>query len=89
MAERYDVSVKVVSIKGTCAAGHKVGDEWFIKDDKTPAGICMGAFSAIFPDAHALTYGGSFPWSSDPDKCQVACADANNPVVFELRRVPK
>ena len=30
MAESYDVSVKVISQKGTCEAGHKIGDEWII-----------------------------------------------------------
>ena len=44
MAETYDVSIKVVSQEGTCAGGHKVDDEWVIKDDKSPGGICMGHF---------------------------------------------
>jgi len=35
MSKRYDVSVKVISQKGHCTAGHKVGDEWTLKM-KTP-----------------------------------------------------
>ena len=87
MAEIHNVSIKVISINGTCAGGHQVGDEWIIKNDKTPAGICMGAFCSIFPEARTLAFGGSFPWSSDPAVTQVACSDAKNPVVFELRRL--
>ncbi|MBW1763279.1 MAG: TIGR04076 family protein [Deltaproteobacteria bacterium] len=87
MAEMHDVSIKVVSVNGSCAAGHRAGDEWIIKEDKTPAGICGGAFCSIFPESRVLAFGGSFPWSPDPDVSQVACSDAKNPVVFELRRL--
>jgi uncharacterized repeat protein (TIGR04076 family) len=88
MAESYDVAVKVISQKGTCEHGHKVGDEWVIKDT-TPQGICLGAFNVIYPDAWVLKFGGSFPWASEPDVTTVACPDPENPVVFELRRLPK
>jgi len=87
MAEIHDVSIKVVSQKGTCAQGHKVGDEWLIKGYITPAGICMGAFDSIFPVAAVMAFDGKFPWSSDPDTTEVACSDAENPVVFEVRRL--
>ena len=88
MAERYDVVARVVSQKGTCGAEHKVGDEWVI-DSKTPEGICLSAFNALFPNARVLMFGGSFPWETDPDISTVACPDAANPVVFELRRLRK
>lgn len=88
MAERYDVAVKVVSQEGTCAAEHKVEDEWVIKN-KTPEGICLSAFSALYPFAQVLMFGGSFPWETDPDVSTVACPDAKNPIVFELRRLRK
>ena len=88
MAERYDVVVKVVSQKGTCANEHKVGDEWVITG-KTPSGICLSAFNALSPSLRVLMFGGSFPWSEDPDTASAACPDAANPVVFELRRLRK
>ena len=88
MAETYDVAVRVISQKGTCGTEHKVGDEWVI-GSKTPAGICLSAFNAMFPNVRVLRFGGSFPWSSDPDTATVACPDAENPVVFELRRLRK
>ena len=76
---------KVVSQKGTCAAGHKVGDE-FIISDSTPGNMCAWAFYALFPFATVLMYGGSFPWESDTDASEVACPDGANPVVFRLTR---
>jgi len=86
MPERCDVLVKVVSQKGFCAAGHKVGDEWVI-GRSTPQGICGGAFNAMVPDIWVLAFGGSFPWEDDPDVTRTACPDAENPLVFELRRL--
>ena len=88
MAEMHEVHAKVISQKGTCGAGHKVGDEWVI-GYKTPEGICVSAFNAMLPNTLVLMFGGEFPWGSDPDSTTVACPDAANPVVFELRRVRK
>lgn len=86
MADRYDVRVKVISRKGTCVNGHKVGDE-FVISRTTTAGICLGAFGALFSFLRTLMFGGTFPWSPDPEAATVACPDAENSVVFELRRI--
>lgn len=88
MLDRHYVLVRVISQKGTCQQEHKVGQEWVI-GTKTPEGICFSAFQSILPEARVLMFGGSFPWAKDPDMCVVACPDPNNPVVFELRRLPK
>ncbi|MFC1873454.1 TIGR04076 family protein [Chloroflexota bacterium] len=88
MAGIHDVSVKVISQEGTCFAGHKVGDEWVVTHS-SPGGLCLTAFNAILSFAQVLMYGGSFPWEPDPDVTTVACPDAKNPVVFELRRLLK
>jgi len=55
--------IKVISQKGTCDAGHKVGDEWVIKgkENKAPEGICMPAFTFLYSDAHGLMFGASYP----------------------------
>ena len=83
----YQVAVRVVSQEGFCDCNHKVGDEWII-GKTTPAGVCLHALSDMYPYLWALMFGGSFPWESDPDIATgVACSDAKNPVVFELRRV--
>lgn len=86
MADRYEIKVKVISQKGTCDLGHKLGDE-FVISRTTPEGVCLSAFNAMFPSMRVLMFGGAFPWSKDPDTATVACPDAANPVVFELRRI--
>ncbi len=88
MADSYNVVARVISQKGNCAIGHKVGDEWLITA-RTPEGICLSAFNAIFPTARTLMFGGSFPWSDDPEVATAACPDAANPVVIKLRRVAR
>ena len=87
MAVDYKIVVRVVSQKDTCAAGHKVGDEWVIKGDHTPEGICLYAFNSLFPFTQVLAFGGTIPWEPNPDVTTIACPDAENPVVFEVRRV--
>ncbi len=87
MTGKFDVIVKVVSQKGTCATNHKVGEEWTIKGNKTPQGICLEAFQALLPNTQVLRFGGAYPWRTDPDSSTVACPDAESPVVFELRRL--
>jgi len=92
MTESYDVAVKVVSRKGVCHAGHKVGDEWVLRinEYKTPEGICLAAFGTLFPFITSLMFGGLFPWEeSDPSVTQMACVDSVNTTVFEIRRLPK
>lgn len=80
-----EVIAKVISQKGTCTAGHRVGQE-FVIGQETPPNLCSWAFYSLFPFAQVLQFGGSFPWEQDKDKAVVACPDADNPVVFELRR---
>lgn len=82
----YKVVARVVSQKGHCAAGHKVGDE-FIVGDSTPPGMCAWAFYTLFPFVSVLQLGGGFPWESNHYTTTVACPDPTNPVVFELGRL--
>jgi uncharacterized repeat protein (TIGR04076 family) len=88
MAGSYKVSVEVISQQGSCEAGHKVGDRWII-GEKTPEGLCIFALNALMPCITPLMFGASFPWEKDPDMTTVACPDGQNPVVFELRRLPE
>ena len=77
------ILARVISQKGTCEAGHKVGDEFMISG-MCPHRMCAWAFYTIFPYSQVLMCGGTFPWEKDPEKCTVACSDPTNPVVFEL-----
>lgn len=87
MADRYRVKIKVVSQEGTCAAGHKAGDE-FIIDRHTPGGFCIFAYSAIDPDIRTLMFGGTYPWASGEKDTYIGCCpDPVNPVVLEVSRI--
>jgi uncharacterized repeat protein (TIGR04076 family) len=88
MAETYDVEVSVISQKGVCGCGHKVGDKW-IMGGTTPAGFCSAAFVVLYPNIRVYRFGGILPWTKDPDVCQLACSDDENPVVFQLKRIKK
>ena len=57
MSGRYDVHIKVIAIKGHCACGHKVGDEWVINSQKLPGGICWGAWNSMSHNARVLKLG--------------------------------
>ena len=93
MANPEKVILKIVSVKGTCAAGHYVGQEFDLSKDfflglsGDPRAICPSAFHAIFPSWRVLRHGGGYPWEEDRDKTTVACPDPFNPVLMELRRV--
>ncbi|MFC2007262.1 TIGR04076 family protein [Chloroflexota bacterium] len=80
-----EVTARVISQQGTCAAGHKDGDT-FVFGSLTPTGMCDGAYHTLYPFAWVLRFGGSFPWGKDKDRATIACPDAENPVVFELER---
>ena len=80
-----DIVAKVISQKGTCVAGHSVGDKFTIGQKTTP-NLCSWAFHSLFPFAEVLQFDGSFPWENGRNKATVACPDPDNPVVFELRR---
>jgi len=83
----YDVKIVVKSRVGVCDVGHQVGETWYMRNGKTPGGVCAGAYSAIHPVATMLMSGGGYHWRENQDIVQVACQDAANPVVFELTRV--
>ena len=83
-----EIIAKVISQKGTCSAGHKVGDKFSI-GELTPNGMCAWAYHSLYPFSTVLRFGGSFPWEPDSDKSVVACPDPDNPVLFELKRGKK
>jgi uncharacterized repeat protein (TIGR04076 family) len=80
------IKIKVVSQKGTCAIGHKIGDKIIITEDEIKGKICIHALYSMLPKAVAMMYGAKFPWLSDKDIATHACPDGNNPVIFEISR---
>ena len=86
MGTGYDIEVKVISRKGACSAGHEVGDSWVI-GSKTKEGMCVGAYNAVSPYIQVLRFGGELPWANEKGAAEVACPDADNPVVLKLTRL--
>jgi len=93
MANPAKVVLKIVSVKGTCNAGHKVGQEFDLSKEFTLGyredgrALCPSAFQAVFPSWRVLRFGGEMPWEKNKDLAHVACPDPVNPVVMELRRI--
>ena len=93
MANRAKVVLKIVSVKGTCAAGHKVGQEFDLSKEFTLGyredgkALCPSAFHAVFPAWRVLCFGGEMPWEENKDLAHVACPDPVNPLVMELKRI--
>jgi uncharacterized repeat protein (TIGR04076 family) len=93
MANPVKVVLKIVSVKGTCNAGHKVGQEFDLSKEFTLGyredgkALCPSAFHAVFPSWRVLRFGGEMPWEENRDLAHVACPDSVNPVVMELRRI--
>lgn len=75
------VKITVKSSHGHCSQRHQPGDSWLLAD-KTVEGICLSAFCSLLPWVHMLRFDGQPSWDVD-----IACPDADNPVVFRLERV--
>ena len=51
--------------------------------------MCYSALMVVLPKVYAMRYGSEFPWAKDKNVMVNACPDAENPVVFEIRRIKK
>jgi len=81
------VIARVKSRKGTCALGHRIGDETRFTESGVDGRICIHALYSMLPAVFAMLFDAKFPWLDDPDCKTHACPDAANPVVFEITRV--
>lgn len=82
---RYMVEGTIVSLKGTCNAGHKTGDKFLLSRHKTE-GLCRVFCHALFPRVLSLEHGGTFP-TRDPDVMEFDCPDSGNAARVCLRRI--
>jgi len=82
----YKIIARVKSVKGECSF-HKPGDEIVFDGETIKGRICLHALYSFLPKAFALRFGAEFPWLEDKNVSTHACPDAQNPVVFEIRRV--
>lgn len=78
----------IKGVKGTCHAGHKVGDKIELSGYES-GGLCGFFYHDIFPSIIMLQFGGSLPkeWMPDADTVEMECLDRFNVVRMELRRV--
>jgi uncharacterized repeat protein (TIGR04076 family) len=81
------VKAKVISVKGTCGNGHKVGDVVTFTESGVEGHICIHALYSMLPAVFAMLYDVKFPWLENPEKKTHPCTDAANPVVFEIEKV--
>ncbi|MEW6555593.1 MAG: TIGR04076 family protein [Actinomycetota bacterium] len=83
----YRLVATVKAVKGTCEAGHKVGDEIALSG-LSSGGLCGYLYHDIFPYIVMLEYGGGFPaeWGN-PEEIEFDCVDKENAVTVLLRRV--
>lgn len=81
----HKVTLTVISQKGTCAFGHKVGQEFEVGLG-TPEGLCTGAYSSALQTIFALQVNGQIPWARPDGSVHIACPDPENPVVMAIRR---
>jgi uncharacterized repeat protein (TIGR04076 family) len=82
----HAVKMQIISIAGGCPNDHQVGEEYLV-ENLTPAGICLGSFSACLPYLTALRFGASFPWEQEEGTITIGCPDHVNQVVWRLDRV--
>jgi uncharacterized repeat protein (TIGR04076 family) len=78
---------KIISIKGHCTYGLKVGDE-FEMDSQSAGGLCGYFYYSIYPYIMTYQFGGKFPDSGlgwGGDKIELVCPDAINQVRIQLR----
>ena len=87
MAEPYKIIATVQSVTGHCSFGHRVGDEIVFDGETVEGRVCISALYSFLPKVFAMHHGVDFPWLEDKDVSTHACPDAQNPVVFEIRRV--
>ncbi len=88
MAEEREaprISLEIVSQKGQCAFGHKVG-QVFDVSGATPEGLCPSACHSAYPAIYAIKFGGQFPWEKEKGTAHIACPDPENPMVMKIRR---
>lgn len=78
------VVATITVVKGTCNAGHKVGDTFEISCHN-PAGLCGYFYHDIFPTLSTFQFGGKLPWWQG-DSIQTKCPDPYNLVTMKLER---
>ena len=78
------LKAEILSVKGQCGAGHKVGESFQISCWDT-GGLCGFFFHDIFPSLNVMQFGGRYPWGS-ADEMVLECPDRENAVTVRIRK---
>lgn len=78
------LSAEILSVKGHCSAGHKVGESFPISCWDT-GGLCGFFYHDIFPNLNVLQFDGHYPWGS-ADEMVLECPDRENAVTIRIRK---
>ena len=78
------VKAEVVGLKGTCNAGHKVGDTFDLSCWDS-GGMCGWLYHALFPTLNVMQFDGSYPWGAD--ETIFNCPDSYNLLTVKVQRV--
>jgi uncharacterized repeat protein (TIGR04076 family) len=81
------VVATVIGLKGTCNAGHAVGEKFEISCHN-PGGLCGFFYHDLFPTLSVMQFGGRYPWG-DPDVIELGCPDRTNILSLRLERVKR
>lgn len=79
------LNAEIISVKGECGAGHKVGDKLQIGCWDT-GGLCGFFYHDIFPNVNVMQFGGNYPWDS-ADELTLECPDRAKAVTIRITRV--
>ena len=82
------LEIEVVSVKGTCEFGHKVGDKIILDGETVKGRICYESLMMLLTKAYALFNGATFNWAPD-GIFHSACPDPYNQVIYRYRVVEK
>jgi uncharacterized repeat protein (TIGR04076 family) len=77
---------RIVSIRGHCSYGLKVGDEFELGHMST-SGICPDLFYNIYPSVMTYQFGGKFPETGTlaGERMEFTCPDVINAARIQLR----
>jgi len=78
------LSAQIISVKGSCGAGHKTGETLSLSCWDT-GGLCGFFYHDIFPSLNVMQFGGAYPWGS-ADEIVLECPDRENLVKIRIRR---
>ncbi len=76
---------EVISVKGTCTAGHKAGESFQIGCWDT-GGLCGFFYHDIFPNLSVMQFDGQYPWGP-AGEMTLECPDRQNAVTIRVRKV--